>query len=241
MAGIVTNDTDSYDIEPKFVVQSQGGVTLVGGGEWKEDDLHLAQAHAPCLVAADGGANRLVALDKLPERVIGDLDSLDQGLHARLADRLVHIAEQESTDLDKALRNISAPFVLGLGFAGGRLDHTLAALRSLVRHSHCRVILLAGADIVFLAPPQLVLSTRPGARVSLFPMAPVTGRSQGLHWPIDGIDFAPQGVIGTSNRADAAEIRLEFDAPAMLVLLERVPLDAALATVLEALAVAPGW
>jgi len=30
-------------------------------------------------------------------------------------------------------------------------------------------------------------------------MAAVQGRSGGLRWPIDGLPFAPDGRIGTSN------------------------------------------
>jgi thiamine pyrophosphokinase len=59
-------------------------------------------------------------------------------------------------------------------------------------------------------------------------MAPVTGRSTGLEWPIDGIRFAPDGMIGTSNRVDAPRVSLTFDGPGMLVIVPRRRLDAAI-------------
>jgi thiamine pyrophosphokinase len=194
-------------------------------------DLDMALLRAPVLVAADGGANRLGDWGHLPQRIIGDLDSLTPEAQHRFAAQLEHVAEQDSTDFDKCLRMIDAPFVLALGFAGARLDHTLAGMRSVVRNGRARVLLVAEQDICFLAPPRLELSLPEGARVSLFPMAQVQGRSEGLVWPIEGLEFTPSGQIGTSNRALGGPVRLSFETPAMLVLLERAYLDAALGAV----------
>jgi thiamine pyrophosphokinase len=114
------------------VVESHHGVTLVGGGPVSRAALALALAHAPRLVAADGGADRALRLGHVPEAVIGDMDSLSDVAKIQLSERLHYVAEQETTDFDKALRLIRAPFVLGLGFAGARMDHGLAVLNSLV-------------------------------------------------------------------------------------------------------------
>lgn len=203
------------------LVNSARGVTLVGGGEVDANDLILALSLAPSLVAADGGANRLAELGHTPEAIIGDMDSLAAPLRARWLDRMHHIPEQDSTDFDKCLRSIDASLTLALGFTGARLDHTLSAMTALVRHGRSNVIVLSGQDICFLAPPRLDLPITVGARVSLFPLGPVQGRSQGLYWPIDGIDFTPSAIIGTSNRASADRITLDLIAPCMLVLLER--------------------
>lgn len=59
-----------------------------------------------------------------------------------------------------------------------------------------------------------------GALVSLYPMQPVSGRSQGLHWPIDGLRLEPGGRIGTSNRS-TGPITLEADTPGLLVVLPK--------------------
>ncbi|MEY4984421.1 MAG: hypothetical protein RIR62_2687, partial [Pseudomonadota bacterium] len=78
------------------------------------------------------------------------------------------------------------------------------------------------------APPALEMELRRGDRLSLFPMARVTGESTGLAWPIGGIGFAPDAMIGTSNRVTAPRVTLRFDGPGMLVILPRARLDAAL-------------
>lgn len=211
------------------IVQSCCGITLVGGGPVPGRDLALALRRAPLLVAADGGADRVLAHGQVPQAVIGDMDSISAAAQAALApERLYRLDEQETTDFDKALRSVSAPFVLGLGAAGGRLDHGLAVLNALVRHVGRACLVIGPQDVVFAAPPELRLRLTVGCRVSLFPMAAVTGESQGLEWPLQGLDFAPDALTGTSNRATARDVRLRFDAPGMLVILPRQWLDAAI-------------
>jgi thiamine pyrophosphokinase len=81
-------------------------------------------------------------------------------------------------------------------------------------------VLLGETEVVFLVPPLIELPMEAGDVVSLFPLAPVRGRSRGLHWPLDGLDFAPGQMIGTSNRA-TGPVRIEMDAPGMLAILPR--------------------
>ncbi len=217
------------------IVQSTRGVTLAGGGPFSVRDLKLALARAPLPVAADSGADRLLRFGVLPEAVIGDMDSISDRAKAEIpVDRQHLVAEQVTTDFDKALRSIDAPLVLALGFAGARLDHGLAAFSTLIARAERRCILIGPQDLAFAAPPRLELSVAPGEPVSLFPMAPVTGQSEGLEWPIAGISFAPDGMIGTSNRAVARRVVLEFDRRGMLVILPRRRLDAAIRALREA-------
>lgn len=211
------------------IVQSTQGVTLAGGGPFSLRDLRLALARAPLPVAADSGADRLLRLGVMPAAVIGDMDSISARAKAEIPVQHQHlVAEQATTDFDKALRLIEAPLVLALGFAGARLDHGLAAMSTLVARAERRCILIGPQDLAFAAPPRLELDLVPGEPLSLFPMAPVTGRSEGLEWPIAGISFAPDGMIGTSNRVVSSRVVVEFDGPGMLVILPRRRLDAAI-------------
>lgn len=216
------------------IVESPLGITVVAGGPVTARLARAAVARAPVVVAADGGADRALSLGLRPTAVIGDLDSLSDGARTALGAAVHLVAEQETTDFDKVLRSVSAPFVLALGVLGGRVDHELAALAGLLA-APGPVVAMGVQDVVFAAPPRLALRLRAGDRLSLFPMAPVTGRSRGLDWPIDGLDFAPAGRIGTSNRVTSGPVELAFDGPGMLVMLPRTRLDA----VLDAMV--PGW
>lgn len=194
---------------------------LVGGGPAGAAGLRLLARIAPCVVAADGGARAALAAGLLPEAVIGDLDSLDAASRAAIAPERIHlVAEQDSTDFDKALRSISAPVVLGAGFLGARRDHELACLNALVRHADRPCVLVGRSEVILHLPPVLDLPLGAGDAVSLFPLRAVTGRSRGLHWPIDGLAFAPDGRIGTSNRA-TGPVHLAMDGPGMLAILPR--------------------
>jgi len=67
------------------LVQSSKGVTLAGGGRFSGALLAQARNFAPRVVAADSGADRLLALGVEPEAVIGDFDSISRAARARLA------------------------------------------------------------------------------------------------------------------------------------------------------------
>jgi thiamine pyrophosphokinase len=206
-------------------VESDVPVTLVGGAPLDRAVLDESMALAPRLVAADSGAAALLAAGHLPEAVFGDMDSLAPADAARLEGRVRRIAEQDSTDFDKALRHIRAPLVLAVGFTGARLDHELAVYNVLVRARPGAAVVVGSHDIAFHAPARLRLDLPAGARLSLFPLAPVTGRSEGLEWPIGGIAFAPDGRVGTSNRA-TGPVALALDGPGMLAILPRAHLGA---------------
>ncbi|MGG7568168.1 thiamine diphosphokinase [Rhodovulum sp. DZ06] len=209
---------------------------LVGGAPFSSLALnaaHAALGGAAPVAAADGGADRLAALGRMPGAVIGDMDSVAdaEAWRARLGDRFLHVAEQDSTDLQKCLRLTRAPLTLGVGFMDGRLDHTLAALTALVeaRMAGRSVVLLGEEDCAAALPTRWSARVGAGARVSLYPLAPVRALGcAGLEWPAAGLDFAPAGRIGTSNRAAAEVVALETDAPGMVAVLPRTSLPALL-------------
>ncbi len=94
----------------------------------------------------------------------------------------------------------------------------------MLARSEKTVVLLGDAEAMALVPPARVLrlAVEPGARVSLFPLLPVTGtRSRGLLWPVDGLAMAPGARIGTSNAATAPQVEIAFDGPGALLMLER--------------------
>ena len=209
------------------IVQSSHGVTLVGGGPFSARDLRLCLSRAPLAVAADGGADRALRFGVMPEAVIGDFDSLSEAALAAIpASRQHRLEEQATTDFDKVLRSVAAPLYLALGFAGARLDHWLAVFNTLIRRAGQRCIVIGPKDVAFAAPRDLRLTLKVGDTLSLFPFAPVTGQSEGLEWPIEGIAFAPDGMIGTSNRVVRREVRLAFDGSGMLCIVPRARLDA---------------
>lgn len=203
------------------IVYSSDPVALFGGGEATLADVaEVRGLSGPC-VAADGGAQIALEAGIALDAVIGDFDSVTADVLQQVpTERQHHIAEQDSTDFDKALRHILAPVVLAVGFLGGRVDHQLACFHVLARRADRPCILVGQDEVVFLCPPRLDLNTQPGDVVSLFPLAAVQGTSTGLRWPIDGLTFHPMSTIGTSNSAEGP-VSLTMSDPAMIVIAPR--------------------
>ena len=218
-----------------IIVNSKDVVMLLGAGVASSKVLETLRGQTTEIVAADSGARHALAAGWVPDAVIGDLDSLDATTRAELPpDRIYHVAEQDSTDFEKCLMRISAPLILGTGVLGARIDHELACFHALLVHAHKPVILIDDQQIVFLCPPALRIDLSEGALVSLFPLVPVQAQSEGLHWPLKGLDLAPGRVIGTSNRTTTGTVELSCDQPGLLVILPGPALPAARAALLKA-------
>ena len=214
-------------------VQSQHGVTLVGGGDVDAEILEDALKIAPTLIAADGGADHALAHGHIPEAAIGDLDSISAEARERVgASNIIEAIDQDKTDFEKSVALIDAPLILGVGFFGGRLDHSLAALSALVQIGEKPVILVGAQDVVFSAPSEISLDIEVGSRFSVFPFAEMRAQSRGLEWPLDPHVLSPLGRIGTSNRV-SGPVHIIFDRPGAVLLTPRAGLE----TVVKALTV----
>ena len=219
------------------IVSENEPITIVGGAHFSQELLLESLERAPVVYAADGGANLCMQYGCQPKQVIGDLDSLSPSLRSELdPSRVIHVAEQDTTDFEKLLIRVDAPFMLAIGFMGGRIDHQMAVQTVLTAYAHRKIICVGDEDVMFVSPPEIDLPLDAGTRVSLYPMAPVQVRSTGLHWPTDGLSFAPDGQIGTSNQA-TGPVTLLPSAPRMLVVLPKNCLDIAI----DAVQAAPYW
>jgi len=206
-------------IQMAHIVETKDPAILLGGAPFAASDLAQAGRHSKVYIAADGGANQALAYGITPQTVIGDMDSITHENKGLIPpDQFHHIAEQDSTDFEKCLTRIKAPVIIGLGFLGARMDHQMAVANALVRFAHQRCVLLGPEGVMFLLPPYIRLDLPEGTVVSLFPMMPVMGTSEGLKWPIDGINFAPHGRIGTSNQA-LGPVEITCDEPGLLIML----------------------
>lgn len=204
-------------------------MTLAGGGALSPLVLQACLAVAPALVAADGGAKPCIDAGFVPAATIGDMDSLDADTRARLPEGSVHVvSEQDTTDFAKCLRLIDAPFILAAGFTGRRLDHTLAALSTLVAHDGAPCVIVGEADVIVPVPRTLSMRMPVGTRLSIYPLAPMQGMSTGLEWPIAGLTLGPMAQLGTSNRTCAPEVTLEFATPGALLMVPFAQLHAVL-------------
>ena len=83
------------------------------------------------VVAADAGADRLLKYNIIPDQIIGDLDSISDKTTTKLEEWIVSNKNIQKTDLEKATDYAfekGASEIQIIGWSGGRIDHTLAAL-----------------------------------------------------------------------------------------------------------------
>ena len=83
------------------------------------------------VVAADAGADRLLKYNIIPDKIIGDMDSISDKATTKLEEWIVSNKNIQKTDLEKATDYAfekGASEIQIIGWSGGRIDHTLAAL-----------------------------------------------------------------------------------------------------------------
>lgn len=207
-----------------------GPATLVGGGEATPQMLTRVLRLAPTCIAADGGAQLALDAGVVPDAIIGDFDSLDAEARAALPpERVHHLPDQDSTDFEKCLASTNARLILGVGFLGKRMDHTLAAYSALLKDAR-PIILLSETELCFIAPRRVALDLADGVPVALYPLLPCKVKSQGLRYPLDSADVAPDGLISTSNHATGI-VSIATDRHGLLVILP----ESCLETVIQSL------
>ena len=184
-------------------------IILVGGGPVDTQQLKYWHNKGK-LIAVDGGLNRLMEEGFQPERVIGDMDSADPAYLEKCHKAGIpvdFIADQNSTDLEKALRAYPEGIIIGIGFLDGRIDHSLAALHALIHAGGVgRVLLIGACDALLMCQSEITFSLPKEARLSVWPIGKITfSSSAGLVWPLDGLTMEAGIQSGTSNKAMGLE------------------------------------
>ena len=202
-------------------------ITIVGGGEFVPDIFEYSLKLGKELIAVDGGLNYLNPKRHFPLWILGDLDSaIDTESWVKAGSKIKLLPEQNSTDFEKCLYSTEAPLYLANGFLGHRTDHTLASCSTLVSRKDKNIILLGKRDIIIHINKKMRLDLEVGTRLSLFPFKKVCGvQSFGLKYSIEGLDFAPGSVIGTSNEVSEVTVEMNFDDTGMLLILPRESLS----------------
>lgn len=128
-----------------IVKDKQEPALIIANGESCSAEL-LGQLleWSPTVVVLDGAAHRVQELGIKMDVIIGDFDRISPEELNKLSVeqdplRIIHVEEQESTDLEKAIRFLieeGYPAVNIVWATGRRTDHTLNNLMSLHRFAH---------------------------------------------------------------------------------------------------------
>lgn len=190
----------------------------IAGYEW----LRPLLPQASFIIAADGGARHLYALERPPDLIIGDMDSLSPELEGWLAEtavsRLQHSTHKDETDLELALLHaltVSDSPLWIFGALGGRLDQTLANILLLAHPK------LAGRQIELrtererawlVGVGETAVAGHPGDLISLIPLGGdvLVHSTTGMVWPLqqETLVFGPARGVSNVMDAETATIRL---------------------------------
>lgn len=199
---------------------------LIGNGVCPSPALlQQLAAQVNFILAADGGAQKAAAAGVMPDKIIGDFDSLSaQQTWPR--EKLLRIPRQDNTDLEKALDYLQDnhfTHVTIAGGTGGRWDFSIGNFLSVYPY-------LAQMDICFAADGWKIYplikptqkTVRPGARVSLIPVTACQNVTlKGLQYPLQNATLELGRTGRTlSNCAAQENISIQFSSGYLLLYIE---------------------
>ena len=208
-------------------------IVILGDGAFPTEPYPLFLLdHADGVVCCDGALEKLLAHDASarPLAVVGDLDSLPNGLQERFASVLVHVAEQDDNDQTKALRWVlenhpEVSEIVFLGATGLREDHTVGNLGLLMDYprqfdlGERKLSMVSDFGTAFVITDSCDLHLGEGRRISLFSADnSLRLSSEGLEWPLDGVVFDAWWKA-TLNRTTEPIVSLHFSHPAAVLVM----------------------
>ncbi|HQV93398.1 MAG TPA: thiamine diphosphokinase [Anaerolineales bacterium] len=188
------------------------------------------------ILCADGGARHALALDLIPNLVIGDMDSIDSAEWKRLEVKNIPIEffprDKNETDLELAINKAieiceASPLgehpneIIIVAALGGRMDHTLAniSLLAALRLSTFNLRLDDGIEQLLFCRAQAEIRGRSGDIVSLIPWGnPVHGvRTENLKWQLKEETLFPEKTRGISNEMTNNIARVKISSGLLLI------------------------
>ncbi len=207
---------------------------IVGGGQIPSlQTINKYITESQMVIGADLGAEHLLLAGRIPDVVIGDMDSCANGVLAKLADAKCEIieypAEKSFSDLelaiDYAIEQGCDDITLMAVMHGRRIDHFVGNIFLLTKYAGSAVTVRMADDggrFIQLITDQLPLKGRVGTYVSLIPFTQqVQGvTTTGLKYPLADATLDQGNTLGISNELAAVEALITIKSGQLLVIRE---------------------
>lgn len=210
---------------------------IVGAGacDARKLEKQLVTGDGDLCIAADGGLDHLLAIGRIPDIVLGDMDSLGNKAMADLSDAGFRVkrlpVEKDDTDMLAAVKEGLAAgyrrFEL-YGALGGRLDHTFANIqcllyllnrdaRGIIVGDDVTLMLIRNEKIFFAAA-----DAGSGRRVSVFAFGGDAGgvSEKGLKYLLNNVTVKLEFPIGVSNEFTGEDAEIEVEDGMLLICVE---------------------
>ena len=183
---------------------------------------------ADYIICCDGALKKFISNsvsifgeERLPDLVIGDMDTLSKTLQQKYADIIIKETEQEHNDQTKAVRwvlnnlkDIESIHIMGA--TGGRADHTIGNTSLLMEYTRMFnlqdivIEMVSDEGIIFPITDTMEFECGEGREVSIFsPDITLNIKSEGLMYPTDDVIF-DNWWKATLNKASRDTVRLTF-------------------------------
>ena len=183
---------------------------------------------ADFIICCDGALRKFIrnstaifGEERLPDLVIGDMDTLPMTMQKKYADIIIKENEQEHNDQTKAVRwavnnleGIEAIHILGA--TGGRTDHTIGNVSLLMEYTRMfdlgEIVIEMVSDngTIFPINDTTEFECGPGRSVSIFtPDNTLKIKSKGLEYPTDDVVF-DNWWKASLNKSTDDNVRLEL-------------------------------
>ena len=204
---------------------------LANGKLHKSPALLQLVKEADYIIAADGGARHCEILERLPDTLIGDLDSIPVELlkdfKTRDIEILQHPVRKNATDLELAIDHAikrGATKIYFAGMLGGRWDMSLSNIFLLAHDKYVKIrlsILSTDCVLHILHPGKHSFETKIGQRVSLLPLKEDAQdiTLTGLEYPLDHYTIPFGSSMGVSNVTSNTTVHIQHSKGILLILL----------------------
>jgi len=158
---------------------------------------------------------------RLPNAIIGDMDSLSPSIQKKYSSIIVRIAEQDTNDQTKAFKYImenykDVEYIHILGASGKREDHTIGNLSLLMEYcrmpirDNLQIDIVSDYSTAFAITDSCELHIGEGRTISIFsPDNSLNIESEGLVWPTDSVVF-DNWWKATLNKTSSDIVKLTF-------------------------------
>lgn len=179
-------------------------------------------AEAQIFIACDGAAHWALKYKRMPDIIIGDLDSIDPKL--KNLPNIKFIDDQNSNDLEKALnlaRDLGVKQACILGASGLRFDHFLCNLYILPRFApHIFIRLVDNYGEAWIASHDETISAPLNTPISFFTLGdkPVTKLClEGLKYTLNNARLEPQSPRASLNYFAKTHARIRHESGVLLI------------------------
>lgn len=204
-------------------------IVIIGDGKFPETEYPRYLIHsADFIICCDGALRKFLrnskaifGQERLPDLVIGDMDTLPNTMQKKYADIIIKESEQEHNDQTKAVRwalnnlnEIGSIHILG--GTGGRADHTIGNVSLLMEYTRMfdlgdiSIEMVSDDGTIFPINDTIEFECGPGRSISIFtPDNTLRIKSEGLMYQTDDVVF-DNWWKATLNKTIQDKVRLEL-------------------------------